>query len=154
MAAAATATDPMKAHVLLHIRQFSFMAGGCQLRLFRGAGRFAGEETADVLVEKRAVGRVSARACRVSPQRWNRDERDTWDELRLEPRVANREVEVGLRRHVEHRYGDRAERPLHVAVEAGRRADVVALPRARLQNQIVGVVVLKERPPPGVDFLL
>ena len=90
----------------------------------------------------------------MSPERRNRNERHTRDELRLEPRVADREIEVGLRRHVQHRRGDRAQRALDVAVEPRRRADVVALPGARLQDEIVRVVVGEERPAPIFDLLL
>ena len=41
-----------------------------------------------------------------------------------------------------------------VIVIAGRRADVVSLPGSRLENEIVGVVVREERPPPVLDLLL
>src|SRR2546425_12741236 len=93
---------------------------------------FTGEKATDRLVEKRAIDRTPARACRMSPERGNRDERHAPNELRLEAGVADREIEIGFRRHVEHRHGDRSQRALEIAVKARRPADVVALPGARL----------------------
>ena len=56
-----------------------------------------------VSFEKGAIGRVSAGPGRVAPERRDGDERHVPDELRLEPGVADRKIQIGFRRHIEHR---------------------------------------------------
>jgi len=93
------------------------------------ARRFAGQESADGLIEERAIGRVATRAGPVPPERWDRHQGDFRDELRFELRIAHRKVEVARRWHVEHRHIDRAQRPLDVTVEAWCGANIMPLPR-------------------------
>ena len=54
-------------------------------------------------------------------------------------RVADREVQVGLRGHVQDLGLDGAQRRLDVAMKRRRIADIVLLPGAHLQNQIIGI---------------
>jgi hypothetical protein len=66
------------------------------------------------------------------------------DVLRLVLRVGHREIEVGGGGHVEDGRFDRAESLLQIAVEAGRGANVVLLPGAELQDEVVGVGAFDE----------
>src|SRR6185503_4264504 len=87
----------------------------------------------DLRVDEIIVGLVAAAAGRVSPQRGDRDELDAADELALVSSIADREIQIGLTRHVKHRHRDRSQRLFVIAVEARRVADVVPLPRPRLR---------------------
>src|ERR1700722_20829377 len=121
---------------------------GPGMRLILQAGGFAlpsarslayCQEVGDVLVEEFSIRRIAGSAGRVSPERRNRHQGDSGNERRLIPRVADGEVEIGLRGHVEKRNLDGAECALHVSVETRSGSYVVLLPGARLQNVIVGI---------------
>src|SRR5579885_2750667 len=90
----------------------------------------------------------------MSPQRWNGHETHGRHELRLVLRVAEREVEIRLRRHVEKGHLDGTERTLDVAPEPWRRPDIVLLPGPRLQDHVVRVRARKEVAAKGLHVLL
>src|SRR3954469_19516008 len=75
----------------------------------------------------------------MAPERRNWGEGDVGNEARLVAGVTHRKVEVGLRRHIEHRRSNRLERVLGAAAEAFGGADVVPLPGASLEDGVVGV---------------
>src|SRR3989454_9648896 len=75
----------------------------------------------------------------MTPERRDRRQGDVRDEPCLVACVAERKVQVRLRRHVEQRSLDRCESPFEAPVKPLRGAYIVALPCAGLKNQIVGV---------------
>ena len=112
------------------------------------------QELGDVLVEEAFVGGACAGAGRVAPERRDGEQGAVGDVLRLVLRVGHGEIEVSGRRHVQHRIADRPESLLQIAVEAGRRPNIVLLPGADLQNEVVGVGACDEVGPILVDDLL
>ena len=102
------------------------------------------QELGDVLVEKAFVGGACATAGGVAPERRDGEQGAVSDVLRLVLRVDHREIEVGGGGHVEDGRFDRAESLLQIAVEAGRSANVVLLPGAELQDEVVGVGAFDE----------
>src|SRR6185503_18520001 len=129
---AAKAPASMRASAM---KRTCFMAGlrGCV------SGRTLLQKLADLRVDEVVVGGVAAAAGGMTPQRRDRRELDAADELALVARVAERKVQIRLARHVEQRNLNGAQRLLVIAVEAGRVADVVPLPGARLRDQVVRV---------------
>jgi hypothetical protein len=112
------------------------------------------QELGDVLVEEGFVGGACAGAGGVAPERRDGEQGAAGDVLRLVLRVGHREIEVGGGRHVEDGRFDRAESLLQIAVEAGRGANVVLLPGAELQDEVVGVGPFDEVGAVLVDDLL
>ena len=108
-------------------------------RTASGRDGFIPSRTRRLLVEEGFVGGACAGAGGVAPERRDGEQGAVGDELRLVPRVADGEIEVGVGGHVEDGRFDRAESLLQITVEAGRRADVVLLPGAELQDEVVGV---------------
>lgn len=104
---------------------------------------FSDQKPSDIFIQELGIGGIAAAAGGVSPQRRDRRWRDRGHESGFVAGVADREVEVGFRWHVEEWYFDGTQRLLDVAVKAGRFAYVVAFPRSHLQNQVVS-----ERPAP------
>ena len=80
-------------------------AGGWMLAALRSAGwppANVHRETPDRVVQELAIRGIAGRAGGVAPQRRNRRERHPRDERCLVARVADREIQIRLRRHVEH----------------------------------------------------
>src|SRR5215472_8279523 len=96
------------------------------------------QEPTYVFVPEFLVGRVAGRTSRMAPKRGDRQERHRVHKAGLVASIAHREIEVGLRRHVEERHPDRAQRLGNVSTETGRGPDIMLLPGATLQNQVVG----------------
>src|ERR1051325_10339122 len=69
------------------------------------------QKSLDLIVQKLIVGRIAAAAGRVPPERWNRRERHALDELALVLRVADRKVEIGFARHIQHGRRNGLQRP-------------------------------------------
>src|SRR5205085_2312612 len=109
------------------------------LGLLALARRAGPKKVGDRSVQKIAVLRTRASTRRMSPERRNGHESHVRNELLLIASVAQREVQVGLAGHVEEGHLNRTQRALDIATEAGRLPDVVLLPRASLQNEIVRV---------------
>ena len=109
------------------------------MRLLVSRRLFAGHEGGDVVVEEFLVCRAGAGAGGVAPERGDGQEGAMRDELRFLLGVFHGEIQVGCGWHVEHRHFDGAQRGFDVAVEPRRVADIVALPGAHLQNEIVSV---------------
>src|SRR5262249_20115399 len=110
------------------------------------------QERPDLLVEELPVRRRAAGPGGMAPQRRNGGEGDLRDEAALVFGVPEREIEIGGGRHVEQRNADRAQGLLDVSVEALGPADVVLLPGASLEDEIVGIGVAADaagppRPP-------
>jgi hypothetical protein len=92
-----------------------------------------------MLVEKFQIRGAGARSCRMSPEGRYRQQTAVRNELSFVSGIRNREIEVCFRWHVEHPRLDCSERLLYVAAEARRCADIVPLPGAHLQDQIVRI---------------
>src|SRR5215470_13842329 len=90
------------------------------------------QELPNLLIQKFQVCGIRPCTRRVSPERWDWRERDSGHKPSFVFRIANREVEIGLRGHVEERNFDGPQRLLHIAVEAGRCTYIVLLPCAAL----------------------
>src|SRR5271154_579914 len=79
----------------------------------------------------------------MAPQRRDGSEFDLADELPLVFGIANREVQIGRRRHVEHRDGDCLQGPFDAAIKTWSGPYVVAFPRTGLEDVIVRVGALE-----------
>src|SRR5271156_6573005 len=82
------------------------------------------QKTADIVVQEFRVRRIAGGSGRVSPQRWDRHQRNSRDERRFIARVADGEVEIRFRRHVQQRNLDGAQGSLDVPAETGSGSDV------------------------------
>src|SRR5438105_2042456 len=103
------------------------------------SSRRCDKKTPNRLIQKLCIGRVAGCAGSVSPERWDWRQRDARNKSCFIACVPDRKVEVGFRRHVQERHFDRTQRFLRIAVKSRRASHVVLLPRAHLQDKVVGI---------------